>query len=605
MARIHQLSDDVANQIAAGEVVERPAAVVKELVENALDAGARQIEVEFRNGGKSFLRVSDDGAGMAREDAVLALRRHATSKLREARDLLSLNSFGFRGEALPSIASVSRFSLRTREASAVVGTEILIDGRHPATVRDCGMSPGTTVEVSRLFHTVPARRKFLKTDRTEAAHIVLLCRLFAVAHPSVGFTLLEDNNIRFRATPDSTLETRVHEVFGRQLAQDLMPVAALPADPGNAGISLTGLIAKPGTGRATRAEMFTFVNRRPVESRVLHYALVESFHTYIPKGRYPACFLFVEIPPAAVDVNVHPTKREVRFRNEGQVRAVVMEALLATLRTAARARLAHAAPVEHARPLAPPAVRPEPSRTENALPSTASERRETERLAQPAPSTRPPPLASAPPPIASHSPPATTAPPPQRSLNWRFLAIAHERQALFESGEGIVVLHLAAAEERIHYEAFLKQWEDHAIPVQTLLFPLSLEFDPVRAAVLAEHPAFFRELGLEIEPFGRNFFRLRSVPQALDPAAGERFLRDLVALVAERGSRHDPTGALRPSVAQLAARQIARQRSRWDAESATRLAHQLLACEQPISDPRGRPTFYEISHRENERRLGL
>ncbi|MFW6353333.1 MAG: DNA mismatch repair endonuclease MutL, partial [Verrucomicrobiota bacterium] len=323
MPRIEQLPDDVANQIAAGEVVERPAAVVKELVENALDAGARQIEVEFRHGGKSYLRVTDDGCGMDREDALRALQRHATSKLRGAGDLLTLASFGFRGEALPSIASVSRFTLRTREAEATAGTEVFVDGTRPPEVKDCGMAPGTTVEVSRLFQTVPARRKFLKTDRTEAAHIVLLCRLFAVAHPEIGFTLLEDGQVRFRAGAGGTLENRVREVFGARSAEDLIPVVDRPPDPAGGGLVVRGLIARPGTGRATRAELFTFVNRRPVDSRVLNYALIESFHTHIPKGRYPASFLFLEVPPAAVDVNVHPTKREVRFRHDGQVRGAV------------------------------------------------------------------------------------------------------------------------------------------------------------------------------------------------------------------------------------------------------------------------------------------
>ena len=361
MPRIHQLPDAVANQIAAGEVVERPAAVVKELMENALDAGATQIEVEFRKGGKNYLRITDNGCGMDEEDALRALQRHATSKLREAKDLLTLGSFGFRGEALPSIASVSRFILRTREADSEGGTEVFVDGSAAPEVKACGMAPGTTVEVTRLFQTVPARRKFLKTDRTEAAHIVLLCRLFAVAHPPIGFTLIEDGQMRFRAAPGSTLEERVRDVFGKHLAGDLMPVVAQAPDPANGGIEVNGLIGKPGTGRATRAELFTFVNRRPVDNRVLNYALIESFHTYIPKGRYPACFLFVEIPPAAVDVNVHPTKKEVRFRNEPQVRAVVMDAVLASLRSAARSVLARATPVESARPIAKPEARAAPA----------------------------------------------------------------------------------------------------------------------------------------------------------------------------------------------------------------------------------------------------
>ena len=350
MPRIQQLSERVANQIAAGEVVERPAAVVKELVENALDAGADHIEIEFRHGGKSYLRVTDDGCGMDEANALMSLKRHATSKLSEATDLLTLNSFGFRGEALPSIASVSRFSLRTREADAEEGVEITTDGSRPPEAKACGIAPGTTVEVSRLFHSVPVRRKFLKTDRTEAAHITLLCRLFAVAHPEISFTLLEDGQVRFRAAQAKDSLTRVREVFGKQLAADLTPLPPFEPDAASGGIAVSGLVAHPGKGRSTRAELFTFVNRRPVESRTLQYALIESYHTFIPKGRYPACFLFIELPSDAVDVNVHPTKREVRFRDDAKVRSAVMEALLATLKAESENVIRQAVPVTDARP---------------------------------------------------------------------------------------------------------------------------------------------------------------------------------------------------------------------------------------------------------------
>lgn len=612
MARIHQLPDSVANQIAAGEVVERPASVVKELVENALDAGATQIEVEFRHGGKSYLRVTDNGCGMEAEDAVRALQRHATSKLREAADLLQLGSFGFRGEALPSIASVSRFTLRTREAEAEGGTEVFVDGIRPPEVKACGMAPGTTIEVARLFQTVPARRKFLKTDRTEAAHIVLLCRLFAVAHPAIGFTLLEDGQVRFRAAAQSDLATRVREVFGKAIAADLMPVVEEEPDPANGGVCVWGLIGKPGTGRATRAELFTFVNRRPVDSRVLSYALIESFHTYIPKGRYPASFLFVEVPPAAVDVNVHPAKREVRFRNEGQVRGAVMDAVLASLRGATRGTLAQARPVEGAQRLGRPPPNPPPAPTGATPPPTA------ERLKAFASSTgiKPPrPRSATDPtvldradvpqiPAPSELSPSTPTQ-PRRSLDWRLLGRTHERLALFESREGLVVMHLPAAQERVAYEIFLRQWERDVIPIQTLLFPLSLEFDPVRADILAGHLEFFHTLGLEVEPFGRNYFRLRTAPQAFAPEAAKAFLTDLVALIAERGTAPGQENVLRETVGQLAARRLARVSERWDDARIEHLAQQLLGCDHPLADPQGRPTFFEMPRREWEKRLGL
>ncbi|MEY2880850.1 MAG: hypothetical protein RLZZ15_3230, partial [Verrucomicrobiota bacterium] len=327
MAKVRILPDRVANQIAAGEVIERPAAVVKELVENALDAGATRIEVEFRHGGRSLMRVEDNGAGMSRDDALLALERHATSKIAEAADLDRLASYGFRGEALPSIASVSRFELQTREAAGDAGTEILVNGGKLVHVRACGRPVGTSIEVTHLFNSVPARRKFLKTDQTEAAHIVQCVRLYALACPRTAFTLVEDGRVIFRSPECATLRERVAEIFGKQTAESL--VAIETAEP---GLRLSGLIGRPGVGRGTRHEMIVFVNHRPVDSRTLNYALIESYHESLPKGRYPLAFVFFDCDPAAVDVNVHPAKREVRFRSEPQVRSFVIRAVLQRLR---------------------------------------------------------------------------------------------------------------------------------------------------------------------------------------------------------------------------------------------------------------------------------
>src|SRR3954465_5069517 len=327
MPKVRLLPFRVANQIAAGEVIERPAAVVKEVVENALDAGATRIEVEFRHGGRALMRVEDNGCGMSRDDALLALERHATSKILEAGDLDRLKSYGFRGEALPSIASVSRFELQTREAEADVGTEILVNGGKFVHVRDCGRRVGTRIEVTHLFNSVPARRKFLKTDQTEAAHIVHCVRLYALACPRTAFTLIEDGRVIFRSPECRTLDERIAEIFGRQIAEALVPIEC--TEP---SLRLSGLIGRPGVGRATRHEMIVFVNARPVDSRTLNYALIESYNESLPKGRYPLAFVFFECDPASVDVNVHPAKREIRFRSEPQVRSFVIRSVLQRLR---------------------------------------------------------------------------------------------------------------------------------------------------------------------------------------------------------------------------------------------------------------------------------
>ena len=331
MSTIRILEPTVANQIAAGEVVERPAAVIKELLENSLDAGARRVTVDFSRGGKARMIVEDDGKGMTGDEALLSLERHATSKIQLASDLDRIATFGFRGEALPSIASVARFTMQTRPASAPSGTEIAINGGKLVHRRDHGMAPGTRIEVANLFHPVPARLKFLKSDETEAAHIVRLVRLYAIAHPEVGFLLREDGREIFRSPGNAPLLDRVREIWGRQVAEEvtIMPAFERP------GMRLSGLLGKPGVSRGTRQDLVTVVNGRPVDSRTMAFALTESYHTLIPKGRYPLAFVFLEMDPAWVDVNVHPAKREVRFRDEAKVRNFLIESVLAVLRARA------------------------------------------------------------------------------------------------------------------------------------------------------------------------------------------------------------------------------------------------------------------------------
>ena len=353
MGVIRVLPDRVANQIAAGEVIERPASIVKELVENSLDAGATRIEVEFAQGGRTLIRVEDNGRGMSRDDALLSIERHATSKIREASDLDRVISFGFRGEALPSIASVSHFVLRSRAEGEEVGTEIVIDGGKLLHVRDCGMPVGTRVVITRLFNSVPARRKFLKSDRTEAGHIIQGTRLYALASPRVAFNLIEDRRSVFQSPVCPDLHERVSEIFGRQVAGLVQPVSGSEDDLG-----IEGLLGRPGVGRSTRHEMITFVNGRPVESRTLAYAILESYHTLIPKGRYPVAFLFLSIDPAGVDVNVHPSKREIRFRDEPKVRGFTIRTILNGLRRS-EADPPRADPPPVLTP-ARPFVRPEP-----------------------------------------------------------------------------------------------------------------------------------------------------------------------------------------------------------------------------------------------------
>lgn len=645
MAKVRILTDRVANQIAAGEVIERPAAVVKELVENALDAGATRIEVEFRHGGRSSMRIEDNGSGMSRDDALLALERHATSKITEAADLDRLASYGFRGEALPSIASVSRFQLQTREIGSDVGTEILVNGGKFVHVRECGRPVGTRIEVSHLFNSVPARRKFLKTDQTEAAHIVQSVRLYALACPRTAFTLIEDGRVIFRSPECSTLGERIAEIFGRQIAEALVPIESV--EP---GLRLSGLIGRPGVGRSTRHEMIVFVNARPVDSRTLNYALIESYHESVPKGRYPLAFVFFECDPAAVDVNVHPAKREVRFRSEPQVRGFVIRSVLQRLRELGGPMEPVARPETATRNGGPAGVRngeatgtpplagalassaSGASPSSSGLPATVKPahvlgnaaavglappllRADLRSLAAPV-SVRPVPVARSGPdsPVAAVAPrpeavrpamddsrpalaPAPTVP------NWRLVGLAHGNYALFETAAGLVLLDRRAVHERIWFERLREQFRAGAVPSQRLLLAIPLELDAIASALLLDRLEFLNGHGFEVAEFGRNFFRVEAVPAWMEPSDAEPFLRDLLGAFRDGSIPDRDTLLARDELARLAASRAIRLSNRADESELRRLVAELFATRSPLTSPSGRPTYIELNHSELARRF--
>ncbi len=591
MGRIVKLSEKVINQIAAGEVVERPVAVVKELVENALDAEAGRIEIEFRQGGKSLIRVTDDGYGMTADDARQALERHATSKINRTEDILRISSFGFRGEALPSIASVSRFTLRSRSREETDGTEIQVVNGNLREPTVCGMPQGTSVEVAQLFSTVPARRKFLKTDRTEASHIIQICRYLALAHPEVAFTLIEDGRVLFQSPPAPSLLHRVREIFGKQMASQLMPI-----DHSEGPFRLRGLIGKPGMARSTRADLVCYVNLRPVDSRTLQYALIESYHTYIPKGRYPIAFLFLTMPPDGVDVNVHPAKREVRFREEGSIRRFTMEAVIQALRKASEARLGRmesvpSLPPENTAPSIPKPQIPlprSPAPASGALPFSTTPVQRTERVDLAPPTAPPEPVE-----------PADKKVDP----GWRYIGVAQNRYWLFDRAGGLILLHPRAARERIQYEKILKRLAEGEVKRQRMLLPVMMELDPLSVRALEDNRKRFANWGFEVEPFGRNVFRLTEVPQWFEPDEGEAFLRDFLHLLEERGWKREDEKAVQQTVARLAARRLAR--SFRSIDNPQLLVQQLLSCEEPLSDTDGRPTFIELRESELARKFSL
>jgi len=599
MSSIRILPDRVANQIAAGEVVERPAAVVKELVENSIDADATSIEVEYRNGGKSYLRVEDDGKGMNADEALLCLERHATSKIRDADDLLTVTSLGFRGEAIPSISSVSRFVMRTRARGSEEGREVYLNGGKLIHSKECGMPVGTRIEVSQLFNSVPARRKFLKTDATESAHICHLTRLYALANPGIAFELSEGNRTIFRSPTCSSLLERVREIFGKGLSESLESIESI-AD----GLRLDGLIAKPGMGRSTRKEMLFFVNGRPVESKTLSYAVLEAFHTYAPKGRFPPVVLFLEIDPREIDVNVHPAKRELRFRHEGKARGFLIGAISERLKElSGMDRLIEVPLTNGDEPKDGSLPLPEPS----ALPSRNTFAR---------PEIAPTPTATG---FASASKPddgmAPVASPETFRRNvglrddvsapWRLLGRAKGDLALFSTEAGVVAMHCRAAYERVR----LEQVEDamsgeKPVESQVLLMPEPVELDRHGEQVLKRILPELQAHGFAVEEFGRHFYRVEACPAWIEPGEAVSFLRDFIDLVLESGGGSAGEEVIRKEVARLASVGGRAAGEDFSDEEIVRLAESLLSCRNPLTCPKGNPTYEEYPWRDWEKRFG-
>ena len=576
MSTIRILEPTVANQIAAGEVVERPAAVIKELLENSLDAGARRVTVDFSRGGKARMIVEDDGKGMTGDEALLSLERHATSKIRLAADLDRIATFGFRGEALPSIASVARFTMQTRPAAAPSGTEIAVNGGKLVHRRDHGMAPGTRIEVANLFHPVPARLKFLKSDETEAAHIVRLVRLYAIAHPEVGFLLREDGREIFRSPGNAPLLDRVREIWGRQVAEEvtLMPLFERP------GMRLSGLLGRPGVSRGTRQDLVTVVNGRPVDSRTMAFALTESYHTLIPKGRYPLAFVFLEMDPAWVDVNVHPAKREVRFRDEAKVRNFLIESVLAVL----RARADDGLPTETVPTIAPATP------LAVAVPAVS---------APVSAGATPPPYV---PPAASGSVSPSHA--PTVRLGWRLLSRLREERAVFETPTGLAILDLGAAHQRVLYESILAQFTAQKPVSQPLLVPLSIELEPLPAAVLKERLSLLASAGFDFEEYGRNFWRIQALPAWLEPEQALAFVRDLLAEMARREGDFGRPSLAYDALAKLAVNKARRKGDNLSDGELMELVQALFRTAQPGTCPRGRRTYVEWTDADLTRRFG-
>jgi DNA mismatch repair protein MutL len=585
--KIRVLSDILASQVAAGEVVERPASVVKELVENSIDAGAGEIRVDIDQGGVALIRVTDDGCGMSREDAMLSLERHATSKLRTVGDLAEIRTLGFRGEAVPSIASVSRFRMVTRERDAVAGTELVVEGGKLRDVREAGCAPGTVIEARSLFFNMPARRKFLRAESTESAHIEHQLRLHALAAPGVRFRLRRDDREIFDLPPAARAHERVRQLVGTQLAQELIP---LPRVLGN-GVSVDGFVLPSAHARKGRRHQCVFLNGRPVEDVVISRGLTEGFRGAVGEGLHPAAWLWIELEPSLVDVNVHPAKREVRFHRPVEVREVIAESVREGLRESQTATT----PVASAPKFSPPVFQASATATRE-VPFTAPAplnvlTREEQTMIDDL-------VASAQTEESSDAANATANIPAIE--RFRMLELLHKRFVLMESDDGLVLFDPKAARERILYEGML-QHRESGVPVQHLLVPVLLDLDPRDMDLILRERSSLASAGIEIEEFGGNTVQVRSLPEGLGLGDSLGFVRELLDELL-----HGPVQGGKFAFERLA-KLLSRRASLMvspSLEEARHLLDELFRCDLPYCAADGRPTMIEFGVRELERRFG-
>ena len=635
MPDIQILSPHLADLIAAGEVVERPASVVKELVENAFDAGARTVTVELRGGGATYLRVTDDGCGMTPEDAGIAFLRHATSKLHDAQGLEAIGTMGFRGEALAAISAVSHITLTTRRQGAPSGTHMTLDAGEIQDMYETGCPEGTTMIVRDLFYNTPARRKFLKTDRAEGAACAAAALRCALGRPDVSVRCIRDGEELFFSPGDNKLDSCVYSLLGRELAKTL-----LPCESEVDGVRVHGFISSPAAGRGSRAQQHFFCNGRWIKSAALQAALEQAYRNTLLVGRFPACVLYVELSCAAVDVNVHPAKTEVKFSHERAVFDAVYYGARAALeaekepvatlsKTAAKPEPApkadpfvpaapKAAPAAAQHPPAPAAPTFAPARTY--APAAPAEEalsfRSPTASAFAAPRVTPPPVFTAPARPAPGTPPEPVVPvaqPAQTAIEpepvipspleraappaeppARLIGEAMHTYILVEKGDTLILIDKHAAHERINFDRLRQNPAD--IPSQTLLEPLPFTPDASDAEVLQQHGDTLAELGFTLEPFGRSDYILRGVPAQIDAGDALPALEEICAQL--RHGAHTDAQAVRDEVLKTVACKAA-IKAGWqtEPEELLRLADAVCAGEVKYC-PHGRPVAVTLTRRE-------
>ncbi|MEW6674133.1 MAG: DNA mismatch repair endonuclease MutL [Thermodesulfobacteriota bacterium] len=580
MSIIKVLPEILSNKIAAGEVVERPASVVKELVENALDAGAGRILVEIENGGRSLIRVSDNGNGMSRDDALLSIERYATSKLASDTDLFSIQTLGFRGEALPSIAAVSRFTLITRTKDADAGTGVYLEGGKLIKVADEGAPVGTLVSVRQLFFNTPARRKFLKTSATEMGHITDTIATIALARPDVQFRLQHNRKTTKNFTAVDPF-VRAADILGQNLLKSLYEIAF-----NDEAVSVSGWISDPRAARSSTQGIYLFVNGRPVRDRTIQHGLMAGYERRLMKGQFPVAVLFLKVPFDRVDVNVHPTKNEVRLAESGRVHDGVRAAVTAALDRSGR-----------------PGWAPTPALSSAPVKPAA--------LAEPAaPFRRLSPQFKS---IVGESPKkiVRSLPQDQSSLwapgrldNWRIIGQFRGTYILCEAGEDLILVDQHAAHERIRFEQLKRQADSSRKDSQGLLIPQTVDLDQRQAAALSEVLDGLQDLGFDIEPFGGSTFVVKAVPAVLAGREIAPLIREAAESLVETGFGAGIQKALEDCLVVMACHGTLRANRSLSEKEMQHLVEQLGRCDDPSHCPHGRPTWARWDVRTIEKLFG-
>ena len=580
--RVRILSESLANKIAAGEVVERPASVVKELLENALDAGATDIRLEINAGGRRMIRVIDNGHGMSREDALLALERHATSKITSDHDLEAIATLGFRGEALPSIASVSRLRLKSRTSDSIEGTEIALEGGIVRSVTACGMAVGTELTVEQLFFNTPARLKFLRSAETEAAHVGDLMIRMAISRPDVSFSYLNDGRETLRVSP-ATLQQRLQKLVAKDAA--LFAVAGETA-----AARISGFLAAPSAARSTTAAMFTYINGRFVRDKVIQHAIMQAFRPILEKGRYPLLALFIELAPDEVDVNVHPTKHEVRFRRQSQVHDTIQGVLEGVLRESPWLQR-HEVPSPSVGAYGHTPLQPHRAGIQQALDRfMAAPPTVAPRVYEPAPAYQPP--------------PERQVTPLEACGYFSSLSIIGQFRAAYilcQADDRLVIIDQHAAYERVRFEQLKAGFCTNGIESQRLLLPDTLELSFSEADTVRRYLNILEPLGFELEEFGGQTWRINAVPRIVSEQDHCGLLRDLLAELAEQGSSSSFDLLRDELLARVACHSVVRGTHPLDRRQMEELLKAMDATDFSAHCPHGRPVSHEIPLRELEK----